>query len=579
MTLPSPPTNPFLPIPNGPFYFPPRYNISTPQGYLNVGAGLTVDGSSLNVTGGGGAGGVSQVTAGVGIATTPAAGITSTGSIGLAPTGLAANTYDYVRRISVDAYGRINAAPVLYTSPPIVRGEYTAKGTILAASGPGVPVQVAVGANGTVLTADSTSATGVRWESPNPGGVETIIGQLPITVTGGTSSTATISIAIATASNLGVAQAGLHLVANNGIFNVVEAAPGQAGVVQVGDNINLVGSTISVADSAIGVQGVVSLTDQLDLDDDTVALAASAGKNLQDQIDSLVISGGLTLAGTFNCNVGVISSVTSAGTAAGFTAGTDLPSPIPAINGFFVIVDTAGTYTPPGSSFDNDFFPGDWILCDGTQWVLIPIGSSTLPVATTTTQGVTRLATEAETQQGTSSAIAVTPAGIASLVATTSSNGLVQLATQQEVTDGVNTSAVVTPSTLQGKLASQTRLGLTRYATQIQVAAGEEAALAVSPQTLLGLQATSAQKGLVYLLDDINDPSTSETAITARWFQDSLNGELASYYDAPGTILQASTVVGAGPTSLPVGTSGQILQVNSSGNQLEYTGVVDGGTY
>lgn len=40
---------------------------------------------------------------------------------------------------------------------------YTAKGSIAAATAASTPANVTVGANGTVLTADSTTATGVKW--------------------------------------------------------------------------------------------------------------------------------------------------------------------------------------------------------------------------------------------------------------------------------------------------------------------------------------------------------------------------------------------------------------------------------
>lgn len=44
----------------------------------------------------------------------------------------------------------------------------TAKGGMIAALGPNTPAQLPVGANGTVLTADSAEATGVKWGAPPP---------------------------------------------------------------------------------------------------------------------------------------------------------------------------------------------------------------------------------------------------------------------------------------------------------------------------------------------------------------------------------------------------------------------------
>lgn len=46
------------------------------------------------------------------------------------------------------------------------KSTYTAKGSIAAATAASTPANVPVGANGTVLTADSTAAAGVAWASP-----------------------------------------------------------------------------------------------------------------------------------------------------------------------------------------------------------------------------------------------------------------------------------------------------------------------------------------------------------------------------------------------------------------------------
>lgn len=48
----------------------------------------------------------------------------------------------------------------------VFKSTYSAKGSILAASAASTPANLSVGANGTVLTADSAEATGVKWASP-----------------------------------------------------------------------------------------------------------------------------------------------------------------------------------------------------------------------------------------------------------------------------------------------------------------------------------------------------------------------------------------------------------------------------
>jgi hypothetical protein len=56
-----------------------------------------------------------------------------------------------------------------------------------------------------------------------------------------------------------------------------------------------------------------------------------------------VISGNLVNAGTYNANTNLITSVTTAGSAAGFTAGSALPTPATVNLNYYVVVDTSGT--------------------------------------------------------------------------------------------------------------------------------------------------------------------------------------------------------------------------------------------
>lgn len=54
-------------------------------------------------------------------------------------------------------------------STDIPKSTLTAKGSIVAASAASTPANLSVGADGTVLTADSTEATGLKWEAPASG--------------------------------------------------------------------------------------------------------------------------------------------------------------------------------------------------------------------------------------------------------------------------------------------------------------------------------------------------------------------------------------------------------------------------
>jgi hypothetical protein len=61
------------------------------------------------------------------------------------------------------------------------KSTFTAKGSIAAATAASTPANVTVGANGTVLTADSTAATGVAWATPASGGGMTLISTTTLT--------------------------------------------------------------------------------------------------------------------------------------------------------------------------------------------------------------------------------------------------------------------------------------------------------------------------------------------------------------------------------------------------------------
>ena len=52
-----------------------------------------------------------------------------------------------------------------------------AKGDLIAAVAADTPARIGVGANGTVLTADSTEATGLKWATPASGGGMTLISE------------------------------------------------------------------------------------------------------------------------------------------------------------------------------------------------------------------------------------------------------------------------------------------------------------------------------------------------------------------------------------------------------------------
>ena len=229
------------------------------------------------------------------------------------------------------------------------------------------------------------------------------------------------------------------------------ATPIIPGLVTTGANVQNTGGLISILDSTTAQKGVVQLNDTTTTNDPTLALTAAQGYSLQLQINALVITNNLTLAGLIS-GAGVMTYVTPEGTLAGFVLGNPLPGPGPSNEEYFVICESNGGFTPPGGSF-TVVTQGDWFLSSGGVWVFLNVGAD-IPIASTTVAGIVRLSTNAETQTGTDNTIAVTPASLSSRVATETLSGLSEVATQAEANALVNDSNFITPLKLAGILSS-----------------------------------------------------------------------------------------------------------------------------
>ena len=90
-----------------------------------------------------------------------------------------------------------------------------AKGDLITATAADTPARLAVGTNGQILTADSTTATGLKWDTPASGGGLTL---LSTTSLSGTSTS--ISISASSYVNLLVVFKGVYGSANNTVLNM-----------------------------------------------------------------------------------------------------------------------------------------------------------------------------------------------------------------------------------------------------------------------------------------------------------------------------------------------------------------------
>ena len=357
------------------------------------------------------------------------------------------------------------------------------------------------------------------------------------------------------------------------------------GRVKIGSNIEIApDGTISVL-STIGVAGLVSnlglttFTDNVTSLSIDSALSANQGRLLQNQINALLISNNLTLAGLVSGG-GLMTYVTPEGTLQGFVLGAPLPVPSVTNNEYFVIIESAGGFTPPGGAFTT-VTQGDWFLSTGTSWQFLNVGYDP-PIASTTQFGLTRLATNAETQSGASNAIAITPAGLSSRVASETLTGLTEIATQAEANSGTNDFVYITPLKLFGVLSSgaidandillsptingntnvQSALNDALYNIVSSNTSLTVTETTVGPVDLIITQATETQIGGA----EVATQTETETGTDDTRIVTPLKLRTAAVYksdfNAKGDILSASA--DNTPLILPVGTNGQHLVADST---------------
>ena len=87
----------------------------------------------------------------------------------------------------------------------ISKGQFTAKGALLSATAASTPGVLAVGANDTVLTADSTASTGLKWATPAAGGMTLL-------------STTTLSGTLTTVSSISSAYNDLFIIVQGAVW-------------------------------------------------------------------------------------------------------------------------------------------------------------------------------------------------------------------------------------------------------------------------------------------------------------------------------------------------------------------------
>ena len=338
--------------------------------------------------------------------------ITTSGVISLPPTGVIPGNYT-APDIAIDTYGRIIAATGnsfvsrVDTGVGLTGGPITSTGTVALSSTGVTP--------GSYTKADLTvNAQGQLISVANGSAVTCICTGFGLSG-GPISSTGTVALAALTPSSAGTYTFGSFTTdaygrVTNAVSNSLCSAFTVVSPLVLTGNSTAV--NLSIFNATTSVPGVVTLTDNLTTNSSTTSLTAAQGFSLQNQISGLSIgsSAGLIFAGTFDAQNGIMVTVTDDAITGGFNQGGTLPQPN-TVGGYFAIVTTSGLYTPTGGSTPYAATQGDWFLSDGVEWTFLNVGFDA-PSATTTTTGIVRFATTSETLTGTSTALAVTPAGV-----------------------------------------------------------------------------------------------------------------------------------------------------------------------
>jgi hypothetical protein len=208
-----------------------------------------------------------------------------------------------------------------YSTPAAVVGNIvTAKGDLIAATASGTVSNLAVGTNNQVLTADSTAATGIKWATPAGGGSMTLLS----TTTLSAAATITISSISQSYTNLYVLATGINVTTGTYTLKIIPNNSNSANYSSLqeatiaGNNANYIspGNAGHSASSTVNDYAITFFNYA-----DTTALKPFMLFGIA-KMASQVAPFGLSSLGAFNSTTAISSLVFSNDSGGNFTAGT-----------------------------------------------------------------------------------------------------------------------------------------------------------------------------------------------------------------------------------------------------------------
>ena len=283
-----------------------------------------------------------------------------------------------------------------------------------------------------------------------------------------------------------------------GVLGIATTAEAQAGTIDTKIITPLKLAQVTATESRRGVIALASSTEaQALVPDATKALTVA---RLLDRTATTGRAGVVVLASSTDTQNGTDSAkaVTPAGLASRTASETrsgivQLASATEAQTG----TDTGKAVTPAGLKSSLAGYATTTHTHAASAIVSGTIDNARLTQATSSAAGIVELADNTETQAGTATTLAVTPAGLASRTATESRAGVIQLASTSEIQAGTNRTKAVTPELLTWLTANTTRAGIVELADNTETQAGTDAARAVTPASLASAAALFVPPGAV----------------------------------------------------------------------------------